>query len=46
VFTGLQVGHEYPASFPWPTLFPWVHGATLTGMVVLLALAWPRDQGD
>lgn len=44
--TVLQVGHGYPASFIWPTRFPWVHQTTLLAVVVLLVLAGPPDERE
>jgi arabinofuranan 3-O-arabinosyltransferase len=41
--TVLQVGHGYPASFIWPTRFPWAHQAALLAVVVLLGLAVTPD---
>jgi hypothetical protein len=46
VITVLQVGHGYPASFIWPTRFPWAHQATLLAVVVLLGTALPPDEPD
>jgi hypothetical protein len=36
--TVLQVGHEYPASFVWPTRFEWVHEVALLSVLVLTTL--------
>jgi hypothetical protein len=44
--TVLQVGHGYPASFIWPTQFPWVHEVSLLAVVVMLGLALPPDERD
>jgi MFS family permease len=43
VVTVLQVGRGYPASFIWPTRFPWAHQAALLSVVVLLGLAVTPD---
>lgn len=38
--TVLAVGHGYPASFQWPTRFPWVHAVTLGAVLLLVVLGW------
>jgi hypothetical protein len=44
--TVLQIGHGYPATFLWPTRFPWAHQAALLAVVVMLGLAVPPDEPD
>jgi hypothetical protein len=41
--TALQLGHAYPASFVWPTRFPWTHQPVLVALVVLLGLGLAPD---
>jgi hypothetical protein len=42
----LQIGRGYPATFLWPTRFPWAHQAALLAVVVMLGLAVPPDEPD
>ena len=42
----LQVGHEHPASFVWPTRFHWVHPVTAVALIVIAVLAVTAKPGD
>jgi arabinofuranan 3-O-arabinosyltransferase len=42
----LQVGHEHPATFVWPTRFHWVHPLTAVALIALAVVALAAEPAD